>query len=329
MNHKITQKKSSLHLGDFLWDLWCIVSVVGIWPRFIEPNLLAIKKLILKVPDLPLDLEGLKIVQFSDLHISPNIPSFYLDKVASAVKGLNPDLICFTGDFLCYSHLDDPDRLKTFLQKFHAPYGCYAILGNHDYAESISINEKGEYDILTDQQSMISKGIKRLFTMTKIAKKITPRVNAVGFHQELISILKNSPFQLLDNATKVITIKNSRLNLCGLGEYTLGRCQPEKAFKAWDKRYPGIILAHNPDSIPLLREYPGNIILCGHTHGGQVNLPWMWKKFTLLENMEFKYGLKKTGNKSAYINRGIGSVMHFRWFAMPEIFVLTLEKGNE
>ena len=262
MNHQITQKKSPSHFGDFLWDLWCIVSIIGIWPRFIEPNLLAIKKLILKLKDLPSDLEGLKIVQFSDLHLSSNLPSFYLDKIASTIMGLNPDLIVFTGDFLCYSHLDDPDRLRTFLRKFHAPYGCYAILGNHDYAESISINEKGEYDILTDKESMISKGMKRLFTTTTLAKRITPQAKAIDLHQGLIDVLQDSPFQLLDNATKVILVKNSRLNLCGLGEYTLGRSQPEKAFKSWDKNYPGVILAHNPDSIPLLHDFIREISYC-------------------------------------------------------------------
>ena len=65
--------------------------------------------------------------------------------------------------------------------------------------------------------------------------------------------------------------------------------------------------------------------MCGHTHGGQVNLPWFWKKFTLMENPQLKRGLVRMLDKWIYINRGVGSIMQFRWFAKPEILLLTLE----
>jgi len=125
------------------------------------------------------------------------------------------------------------------------------------------------------------------------------------------------------------SIKDACLNVCGLGEYSLNKCCPEIAFKTYDVNSPGIVLAHNPDSMPMLMDFPGDIILCGHTHGGQINLPWFWKKFTLLENMQFKKGLFQIHNKWLYVNRGVGSVMPFRWFALPEIALITLEKDNE
>jgi predicted MPP superfamily phosphohydrolase len=87
-----------------------------------------------------------------------------------------------------------------------------------------------------------------------------------------------------------------------------------------------VVLVHNPDGVKTLRGYPGDVVLSGHTHGGQVNLPWMWKRFAVLENPAVRRGLYYLEGKWIYVNRGIGSVMKFRWFAVPEILSITLRK---
>lgn len=313
------------NLLPLLWDLWCLVSIIGIWPRFIEPNLLSVSKIRIKIPGLPPDLNGLKIIQFSDLHLYPKTPIPFLKKIIKKISNQNPDLILFTGDFLCYSVLNEEKKLNEFLNCLHAKYGCYAILGNHDYSSCVSINPEGDYDVIENNKPHLSKAFGRLFTKTTLTKHVTDKAKAIPFNKKLLKLLEKTPFKLLHNETAMIPIKNSYLNICGLGEYIMGRFQPEEAFKNYSMKYPGIILAHNPDTIPHLKKYPGEMIFCGHTHGGQVNLPWLWKKFTLLENMQFKKGLLKVDNKWAYINRGIGSVLPFRWFSPPEILMLTLE----
>jgi predicted MPP superfamily phosphohydrolase len=318
-------KTSSYPLSERLWDTWCILSIIGIWPRFIEPNLLTTTHLKLSIPGLPSALHGFKITQLSDLHFAPRVTNYFFHKLIKAVRSQSPDLITMTGDFLCYGELSDPERLRQLLQSLSAPHGCYAVLGNHDYAQAVSINAAGDYDVLQDNSSSIIKGFKRLFSKTVLTKKTTPQASAIDLNPELIALLKNSPFELLNNRTKIIPVGNTHLNLCGLGEYILGRCQPEQAFANYDPSYPGIILLHNPDGAPLLDQYPGDIVLSGHTHGGQINLPWLWKKLTLMENMQFKKGLKRLNGKWLYISRGVGSVMPFRWFAPPEIVHITLE----
>lgn len=317
-------KNKSYSLSDFLWNAWCIVSIVGIWPRFIEPNWLRLTPLTLEIPNLPKELNNLKIVQFSDLHVNPAMPNFFIEKLIKKINDEKADLILFTGDFLCYSQFGDKEKLRYLLNSLSAPFGCFAVLGNHDYQETVSINEFGEYDIQEAPQSLISKGFSRIFSTTTLKKKTTERAKSVPPHQELLELIQETPFTLLNNQTQKISLKNSFLNITGLGEYTLGKCLPEEAFKNYDLNYPGIVLLHNPDAFPMLQNYPGNLVLCGHTHGGQINLPWLWKKFTLLENMEFKKGLLYRYNKWLYISRGVGSVMPFRWFAPPEIVTITL-----
>lgn len=319
--------KSTTHpfyFTDLLWDAWCIASIVGIWPRFIEPGLLETNRLNLRLPSLPSALKGLKIVQFSDLHLHRGMSDRFLNKLSGRIMSLNPDLIVFCGDFLCHAKTDNPERLKRFLNSLHAPHGCYAVLGNHDYEESVALNAKGEYDTAVAETSMIQKGFARLFTTPLLAKKTTPSALEIPPNGPLIELLKQTPFTLLHNANEVVAIKNAGLNICGLGEYTVGRTIPSEAFAKYDPRYPGIILLHNPDGIRLLEKCPGSLILCGHTHGGQVYLPWMWKRFTLLENMEYVRGVKHFKDKTIYISRGVGGVMTFRWRARPEILCITL-----
>jgi len=311
---------------DRLWDLWCCLSIVGIWPRFVEPNLIATRLLTLPVPNLPADLEGLRLVHFSDLHINSHLSNRFLGRLVDKIMKAKPDLIAFTGDFLCKSQLYDPERLQTFLCALDAPFGCFAVLGNHDYSEPISIHPNtGDYDVLLNDQSPLKQGFKRFFRTVFLSQKISERARAVTPHQGLVSLLQSTPFILLENETRQIPIQKSFINLSGLGEYTAGKLDTAKAFAQWDPRYPSIVLAHNPDSIPRLAAYPSALILCGHTHGSQINLPGIWQRFTTIENLHLRKGLVQVDNQRAYISSGVGSLMRFRWRAIPELLVISLQ----
>ena len=313
-------------MTEILWDLWCCISVVGIWPRFIEPNLIWHSKLDLKTSNNALD--GFKIVQFSDLHFSSAMSERFLDKLKKNILKNSPDLIVFTGDFICFSNLEEQNRLKKFLNSLHAPFGSFAIFGNHDYQDFVSINSKGEYDVVKIKPSgTLAKGFKRLFSKSITLKGISSELaKNTNFHEKLGSLLKETPFQLLHNETIVLDIG---LNLCGLGEYSVGKCLPEQAFEKINPQFPTLVLTHNPDSVKLLKNYHADLVLSGHTHGGQVNLPGFRKKFIAMENNRLVRGLVNLYGKKIYINRGIGSVMKFRWFAVPEILTVTLKgKGT-
>lgn len=322
-------KKLKKQWSEWIWDAWCIVSGIGIWPRYIEPRLLEITKLALPICQLPDALVGLKILQFSDLHWNGHFSSYLQKKMIRKVNAMKPDIIVFTGDFLCRSKLEDVEGLKKTLNALKAKIGYFAVLGNHDYARFVTVNAKGDYDIeFPSSTSNITKGFKRLFQPVLLTKQITEQARQVSYHEELMALLKETPFQLLNNATHQVECNGSWINVSGLEEYSLGRFNPKKAFGNYDKRYPGIVLTHNPDTLKILKDYPGDVILAGHTHGGQVNLPGFWPRFTRIESLQFKRGLKKVGEKWAYINRGVSSVMKFRWFAAPELTLLTLQKGK-
>lgn len=327
MKAKSAKKFALLNLlTEGLWNLWCLVSVVGIWPRFIEPNIVQISRLKISLNGV----KGIRLVHISDLHYGSHLSKFFQQKIIKRVKTLSPDVIVFTGDFLCYAKTEYLNDIQEFLNHFQAPYGCFAILGNHDYAEFISVNDQGHYDVVKVESSTIVRGFKRIFAPPKLTGEITHKARSVKMNEPLLFMLKKTPFKLLHNETIQLSIRQQIFNLTGLGEYSLGKCDAEEAFKNYDYNHPGIVLTHHPDSIKILKDFPGDLILSGHTHGGQINLPWLWKKFTLMENMNLIKGLVSLLNKKIYINRGLGSVMHFRWFSLPEILLIQTESnGND
>ncbi len=323
---QLSSLRNSTAFIERLWDLWCIASVIGIWPRFIEPNLLFCSNTTVPIGNLPRELEGLKIVQISDLHFSESTTQGYLNRISTRISDLKPDLIVFTGDLVTYSTLVQTDRLKAFLKTLTAPFGTYAIYGNHDYKEYISLGKDGRFRKVESQLPAIMRGLARLFSMNDTSREGAIVRSAIDELDTLRDLFDESGVQLLHNKTVQIGKKNGSLNLTGLGDYMANQCLPAQAFSNYDMRLPGIVLSHNPDSYDTLVHYPGDLLLFGHTHGGQVNLPYIWKKVTPLKNKMFKSGLFHVDLRYLYVNRGLGSTFPFRWFAPPEIALLKLTR---
>lgn len=320
----MTVKRSSLlsHLSHAAWNGFCLLSVVGIWPRFIEPRLIFSTRL-----NLPFKFrekqKELTVVQVSDLHHSQDVSDAFLQKLTKRIRLARPDLILFTGDFLCRGNLSDRDRLSKFLKGLNAPMGSYAVLGNHDYEQPLTVNAEGDYDIEVDHASPASKIFTRLFMQPKLTGKVTERARKLAPQIDLLDLLREAGVRLLNNST---VQAGETLNITGVGEHMAGQVDVKKAYKDYNPALPGILLAHNPDALSQLENAPSELILCGHAHGGGVNLPWLWKKLTALENPRFKKGLHPINQKNVYVSRGLGAIMPFRFNAVPELVVIKLFK---
>lgn len=318
------------NLGSFLVDAISIGSIVGIWPRYIEPRLL--KKSYLKWSLAPEHraLRGFKIVHFTDLHFHAASDLKFLSKVKKTLLDEKADIIVFTGDFLCYALLEKQEILKEFLSSLKAPKGCYCVFGNHDYASYVSRDMFGNYVVKKQINPLqgIYRGLKILCTKKNPKKGIVSvEAKKTLNHASLCRLLQDCQFQILENQT--ITLPNG-LNIVGLGEYSLGKCQPEIAFKNYKKECPGLILVHNPDAAIDLLNYPGDLILAGHTHGEQIHIALpllreLSKKLLRVENPQYSRGLYQLEGKKLYINRGIGCHKPFRLGSIPEILVVTID----
>lgn len=91
-----------------------------------------VKKIVVTEPQLPLSLDGLKIVQISDLHIGATIRSSYVEQVVKLTNDLHADLIVLTGDIVD-SHADSVVEHMKSLRNLKSKYGVFYVTGNHEY----------------------------------------------------------------------------------------------------------------------------------------------------------------------------------------------------
>jgi len=108
-------------------------------------------------------------------------------------------------------------------------------------------------------------------------------------------------------------------------------CAPVAVIPGIDPTEPAIVLTHNPDSLYATGwgDYRG-WVLAGHTHGGQVRLPWIGSPQLPVEHKELVAGLYHLGDgRRVYISRGLGYIERVRFRVRPEITLFTLKRGAE
>jgi predicted MPP superfamily phosphohydrolase len=245
---------------------------------------------------LPAAFEGLRIVQLSDIHMDEFTEPFFLRHIVRRVNALNPDIVLLTGDFVSDGPLSNQFSLGAAWQcagilKDLACPQRYAILGNHDVIVS-------EDEV---SQALTTNGI---------------------------PVLNNSYLPLERGGDKVW--------LAGVNDPLTGHPDPEAAVPDLIRNKPNepvILMCHGPDYVDRILRHPVgraiDLTLSGHTHGGQVRLPFA-AAFTL-PPMGRKYvqGHFQIGSMQLYVNRGIGTVgVPFRFACPPEITQITLRRAQ-
>ncbi|MCD4780788.1 MAG: metallophosphoesterase [Candidatus Omnitrophica bacterium] len=118
---------------------------------------------------------------------------------------------------------------------------------------------------------------------------------------------------------------NDRIILGGAGDYWEDELRIDAAFACSDKKDCRILLTHNPDSIDTAFQTPLSLILSGHTHGGQVIIPFLGAPVLPVKNKRYSSGLIATPRAPLFISRGIGwAILPVRLNCFPEIAVLEL-----
>jgi predicted MPP superfamily phosphohydrolase len=257
---------------------------------YIGSRQLRIKSFDAAFPDLPAGLDGLRIVQVSDLHVGPHTSRRHLARVSRAVRDARPDLIAITGD-----QVDDyAGDVVPFAEAFSdltAPLGVFAVAGNHDvYAGWTHVRSGLEamgLTVLVNDAVEIVRGAARFW------------VAGTGDPAGSAGPLGRTPEVAPDIAR------------------TLARVPPH-AFT--------IALAHNPVLWPQLADRV-QLTLSGHTHYGQLSIPHIdWSLASLF--LEHAMGSHRRGNSLLYINPGTNYWgLPLRIGALPEVTVLTLRRA--
>ncbi len=245
-------------------------------------------KLSLKIKGLHSDLAGLRVVQLSDIHIGSLINEQYLHFCFDLIKPLKPDLVLVTGDIIDNNNY----FLKTAGEFFHKVGGAkktqmYGILGNHDFIDNGDVAGR----------TLNSAGLRILRNESLVYQRGRGRINLAGLDYPNPLRQKRSV-----RAKTTLTYLN-------------------QAKQQINPRYPTILMNHHPEEFSELKKEPIDLVLAGHTHGGQFRLSSDRDSKLSFGSIAYKYyvGHYEEGNSQLYVNRGLGHWFPLRINCPPEI----------
>ncbi len=242
----------------------------------------------LDVPRLPPALEGLSIVQLSDLHFTGRVGKPFFQEIVRMSNALEPEIVALTGDLV-----DRPpciDWIPETLGRLKARFGVYYIFGNHDL----------RVDCRRLRQVMDDCGLIYLGGRWKVIE-VLGRPGVPGA-------------RVLMAGNELPWFKPSA---------DLATCPPrsEVPFR--------LLLAHSPDQLPWARQGDGDLLLAGHTHGGQIRLPLIGPVFSASRHgVQYASGLYHVPPTILHVSRGLSAELPLRMNCTPEIVHLTLHTGR-
>jgi hypothetical protein len=144
-----------------------------------------------------------------------------------------------------------------------------------------------------------------------------------GVEAIIINALERAGVRVLRNDWLPVGGGKQPLLLFGIDELLSGHAQvtPLDTLPATS---PRLILCHNPDIVSFLSGRSFDLLLCGHTHGGQIRIPPFPPPFTSTRDRRFWAGLFQDENKQIFVSRGIGYTWRARLASRPECVLITL-----
>jgi predicted MPP superfamily phosphohydrolase len=137
--------------------------------------------------------------------------------------------------------------------------------------------------------------------------------------------LEKCGIEVLHNSNTIFKSNDTSLQLVGVGDIWAKECDSEAAFDGARANTPTILLSHNPDSKDHLSEYSWNLMLSGHTHGGQLLVPLIGTTpYAPVQDHRYVAGLKEWGNRFINVSRGVGSIEGIRFNCRPDVTLLEI-----
>ncbi|GAB61699.1 MAG: metallophosphoesterase [Candidatus Jettenia sp.] len=142
--------------------------------------------------------------------------------------------------------------------------------------------------------------------------------------------LRKEGIHVLINRHIPLYRKKDYIFIAGIDDLWEGKVNLEATLKGMDNK-PKILLSHNPDIMEMIQYRDIDFVIAGHTHGGQVNLPFYGSLVTSSKFcIRYASGLFREGKTIMYVNKGIGtSCLPIRFCARPEITLFTLRNSSQ
>jgi predicted MPP superfamily phosphohydrolase len=262
----------------------------GLYMRLAEPRWLRVARHHVRIPASSAPAAPpLRLVHLSDLHASAVVPLPFIAEAVALAAAQQPDLIAITGDFVT-DHHGVPAGYEQVLARLSAAAPTFACLGNHDGG------------------------------VWGPHQRTNPTI------EPMLALLRRADIRCLVNEGCDLIVRGRTLQLIGLGDLWSAMCSPAQAFGRTPPRDGAtrLVLNHNPDAKDLLRGHDWDLMLCGHTHGGQLRLPFFGTPFAPVNDKRYVEGLHRWENRWLHITRGVGNLHGVRFNCRPEISVIDL-----
>ena len=267
------------------------------WGTFVGFNKLEVNHQTYVSEKVPEAFDGYRIVLFSDAHVGSyqKHNSWLLQRAVDSINAQKPDIILFVGDLQniqpteLYPHIDVLEKLKT-------KDGVYSVLGNHDYAEYVGLDEA-----------------------MKVANC-----------RETVSLERQMGWNVLLNEHGTIEHGKDHMILAGMENDGDGKRFPQKGDV--DKTLENVtsddfilMMEHDPSAWrrKIVTDGRAQLTLSGHTHKMQFSI-FGWCPLSLT-GKEYN-GWYKEGDQQLFVTAGLGGLIPFRFGATGEIVVLTLRR---
>jgi predicted MPP superfamily phosphohydrolase len=250
----------------------------------------------IKIKNLPQELKGLTLTLVSDIHAGQFMQEHEMREYADIINGIGSDIIFIPGDFINFQIEDTKSVAKAF-RDMKAKYGVYGSLGNHDFF----VNPDYVADVMNNESP----------------------VKVLRNKHEKITVNGKDLFILGVDDTRDAGIRLNEIIL----NYIDDTISQAGASNASYSSSPKILLCHKPYAFDKIAQRDLDLVLAGHTHGGQV-VPVKFGDFNLsFAAFVSKYisGYYNIGKVNMYISRGLGTVgLPIRLNCPPEITKITL-----
>lgn len=246
---------------------------------------LSVEQHTFQIGRLPDAFRGMRIVQVSDIHYAEFTEAFFVREVVRRINKLRPDMVLLTGDFVSF----EPMPLE--YARRHAP-ACAEILSGIECP--LRYASLGNHDYVVGAK-------------------------------DVAGALRENGIPVLMNSSIALERAGQRIWLAGLGSACTGDADLAHAIPRFAAEETVLLLAHEPDILPDVVRYNVDLMLSGHTHGGQVRFPFLPPFHLPVFGKDYVEGKFRLGPTQLYVNRGIGAVgLPFRFNCPPEITVITL-----
>ncbi|PIP65263.1 hypothetical protein COU77_03440 [Candidatus Peregrinibacteria bacterium CG10_big_fil_rev_8_21_14_0_10_49_16] len=274
-------------------SLACVLIVA--YGSFVEPQTITVSH---HTVALPIQ-DKLRIVVISDFQVGPYKTARFVKRVVQQTNGMYPDLVLLVGDFVNSNTSNVSDLLP--LGDLRATLGVFAVLGNHDIGKHLSLLRK---PVVSEDRG------------TEVAR-----------------FLRELDITVLENEHSFVTLPHGQLAIAGITDVWSENSDVTRALRGILPSTLTILLSHNPDIVLQEESFAADLIVSGHTHGGQIRLPFFGPVRSVPTQLgdAFSQGLftVETGLRTTQqlaITRGVGeSLTRARLLAWPEILVLDVE----